>query len=93
MQTLPMEVNAIWSSGCTAASLLYLVNRYGVLSSLLVQVIATAPGSSSDTTYVYSALYNQWQLLKSSILPSCRALIDIGQGTYTIAAFAEGGVS
>ncbi|EIM89473.1 uncharacterized protein STEHIDRAFT_118694 [Stereum hirsutum FP-91666 SS1] len=48
IQTVPQEIDAIWSRKFTSTSALYFMNRYGTLLSLSLQWITTRRGESSD---------------------------------------------
>ncbi|KAF5389674.1 hypothetical protein D9757_006059 [Collybiopsis confluens] len=48
METLPAELQTIWSGKHTGTSFLFIVNRYSFLLSLLTSLIFNLPGESTD---------------------------------------------
>lgn len=52
IQTVPQEIDAIWSRKFTSTSALYFMNRYGTLLSLSLQWITTRRGESLDLQWV-----------------------------------------
>lgn len=61
IQTVPQEIDAIWSRKLNSTSALYFMNRYGTLLSLSLQWITTHRGEGSDRQWVLF-------LIKCSIL-------------------------
>ncbi|KAJ3781632.1 hypothetical protein GGU10DRAFT_256595, partial [Lentinula aff. detonsa] len=55
IETLPTEINAIWQKKTTGASVLFLINRYSLLLSLIFQTLLDLPGNQTeeqcDVTY------------------------------------------
>lgn len=49
LQTLPMEIHTIWMKKFTGVSLIFLVNRYLLLASIIAELYANAPGYASST--------------------------------------------
>ncbi|KAF5371876.1 hypothetical protein D9757_010584 [Collybiopsis confluens] len=61
IETLPTEIQTMWSRRQTGASLLFIFNRYSFLLSLLAALIINLPGESGDREcntigYLYIAL-------------------------------------
>ncbi|EIM81702.1 uncharacterized protein STEHIDRAFT_115077 [Stereum hirsutum FP-91666 SS1] len=48
LQTLPMEIEAIWMKKMSGSSLLFLLNRYLFIVYLVCQTISETPGTMSD---------------------------------------------
>ncbi|KAJ3745493.1 hypothetical protein DFH05DRAFT_1542414 [Lentinula detonsa] len=48
IETLPTEINAIWQKKLTGASVLFLINRYSLLFSLIVQISLSLPGNEKN---------------------------------------------
>ncbi|KAJ3794020.1 hypothetical protein GGU11DRAFT_797788 [Lentinula aff. detonsa] len=46
--TLPTEINAIWRKKLTGASVLFLINRYSLLFSIIVQISLSLPGNETN---------------------------------------------
>lgn len=56
VQTLPMEIEAVWSSRLTGASIVFLLNRYVFAASLILSILYQGPGSASDKRYIFSPI-------------------------------------
>ncbi|KAJ3992831.1 hypothetical protein F5050DRAFT_1852734 [Lentinula boryana] len=78
IETLPTEINAIWRKKLTGASVLFLINRYSFLLSLIFEILLSLPGN--DDNKHPSNCHNQWIILGTcSILIISRLVIDILQ--------------
>ncbi|KAJ3715288.1 hypothetical protein DFJ43DRAFT_1142048 [Lentinula guzmanii] len=48
IETLPTEINAIWQKKLTGASVLFLINRYIFLLSLIFEIVTSLPGNQKN---------------------------------------------
>ncbi|KAJ3793915.1 hypothetical protein GGU11DRAFT_798089 [Lentinula aff. detonsa] len=48
IETLPTEINAIWQKKLTGASVLFLINRYIFLLSLILEIVPSLPGNQKN---------------------------------------------
>ncbi|KAJ3743018.1 hypothetical protein DFH05DRAFT_1498996, partial [Lentinula detonsa] len=48
IETLPTEINAIWQKKLTGASVLFLINRYSFLLSLIFGIVTSLPGNQKN---------------------------------------------
>lgn len=48
IQTLPMEIQAVWFGKLSGPAILFLVNRYSFGISVIVEVLFSGPGSATD---------------------------------------------
>lgn len=51
-----MEVEGIWLCKWTGSSVLFLVNRYGLLLELVFELFFNLPGVATAKQYVYSVI-------------------------------------
>lgn len=52
VQTLPMQIEAVWLSKMTGTAVIYLVNRYAFGMSFILTLVSGSFGTASDKTYV-----------------------------------------
>lgn len=52
IHTLPMEINAVWSSKASGTAFIFLMNRYSYGVGLILELVTGSPGSASDKRYV-----------------------------------------
>ncbi|KAJ3979208.1 hypothetical protein F5890DRAFT_1589459 [Lentinula detonsa] len=72
IETLPTEINAIWRRKLTGASVLFLINRYIFLLSLIFRIVPSLPGNQKNKE-------NRTILGTCSVLIISRLAIDILQ--------------
>lgn len=48
IQTLPMEIEAVWKKKISGTSFLFLINRYSFLVYFMAQTYSNLPGSATD---------------------------------------------
>ncbi|KAJ3742998.1 hypothetical protein DFH05DRAFT_1498896, partial [Lentinula detonsa] len=91
IETLPAEINAIWQKKLTGASVLFLINRYILLLSLICEIVPSLPGNqkkmSSESMLKFPvlfalrvyAIYNKNRIILGtcSVLIISRLVIDI----------------
>ncbi|KAJ3780219.1 hypothetical protein GGU10DRAFT_337353 [Lentinula aff. detonsa] len=56
IETLPTEINAIWQKKLTGASVLFLINRYIFLLSLIFEILSGLPGNDDNKQLVIDIL-------------------------------------
>ncbi|KAJ3729206.1 hypothetical protein DFJ43DRAFT_1139897 [Lentinula guzmanii] len=56
IETLPTEINAIWQKKLTGASVLFLINRYSFLLSLIFGIPSSLPGNDDNKQLVIDIL-------------------------------------
>lgn len=54
VQTLPMQIEAVWLRKFTGSAVIYLVNRYMFGLSIILSLVPLTSGSASDKMYVSS---------------------------------------
>lgn len=52
IQTLPMQIEAVWFSKLTGTAVIYLVNRYTFGIFFVSNLVYVSSGTASDKTYV-----------------------------------------
>ena len=56
IQTLPTEINVVWSRPLSGTALIFLVNRYSFLIYQCIQLFGEMPGTTSNSMQVVCSL-------------------------------------
>lgn len=51
LQTLPMEIHTIWFKRFTGISLMFYINRYLLLVSVIAEIYTSTPGYASSARF------------------------------------------